>query len=141
LRAVRHRPGKPHARNPGQPGRLLIIVSLLTGRRISKDIAMTGEISLRGLVLPVGGIKEKMLAAKRAGIACVLLPEFNRRDLAEIPSKGRAGIRFEFLRTADEALRFALEAKDPAVFAVGEPHVEPAIAEQRVNGSAESVVV
>ncbi|MGH7887859.1 MAG: endopeptidase La, partial [Candidatus Binatia bacterium] len=59
------------------------LVSLLSGRRISKDIAMTGEISLRGLVLPVGGIKEKMLAAKRAGISCVLLPELNRRDLEE----------------------------------------------------------
>src|SRR5258706_4517051 len=66
------------------------LVSLLTGRRISKDVAMTGEISLRGLVLPVGGIKEKMLAAKRAGISCVLLPELNRRDLEEIFVAGRA---------------------------------------------------
>ena len=65
------------------------LVSLLTGRRISKDVAMTGEISLRGLVLPVGGIKEKMLAAKRAGISRILLPELNRRDLEEIPAAGR----------------------------------------------------
>src|SRR5262249_36174392 len=60
------------------------LVSLLTGRRVSKDVAMTGEISLRGLVLPVGGIKEKVLGAKRAGISCVLLPELNRKDLEEI---------------------------------------------------------
>jgi ATP-dependent Lon protease len=92
------------------------LVSLLRGRRISKDVAMTGEISLRGLVLPVGGIKEKMLAAKRAGISCVLLPELNRRDLAEIPPAGRAGIRFEFLTTADEALRLALEPEAPGEF-------------------------
>ena len=96
------------------------LVSLLTGRRISKDVAMTGEISLRGLVLPVGGIKEKMLAAKRAGISCVLLPELNRRDLEEIPAAGRDGIRFEFLKTADEALRLALEPEAPHGFSPGE---------------------
>ncbi len=96
------------------------LVSLLTGRRISKDVAMTGEISLRGLVLPVGGIKEKMLAAKRAGISCVLLPELNRRDLEEIPSAGREGIRFEFLQTADEALRLALEPEAPSGFSPGD---------------------
>lgn len=112
------------------------IVSLLTGRKISKDAAMTGEISLRGLVLPVGGIKEKVLAAKRAGISCVLLPEFNRRDLEEIPSAGRAGIRFEFLKTADEALRLALEPEAPGDFSPGEPLAAPAIPEQRVNGIA-----
>jgi ATP-dependent Lon protease len=96
------------------------LVSLLTGRRISKDVAMTGEISLRGLVLPVGGIKEKMLAAKRAGISCVLLPELNRRDLEEIPAAGRDGIRFEFLKTADEALRLALEPEAPSGYSPGE---------------------
>jgi len=96
------------------------LVSLLTGRRISKDVAMTGEISLRGLVLPVGGIKEKMLAAKRAGISCVLLPELNRRDLEEIPPAGREGIRFEFLQTADEALRLALEPEAPSGFSPGD---------------------
>jgi ATP-dependent Lon protease len=85
------------------------IVSLLLQRRISKDVAMTGEISLRGLILPVGGIKEKVLAAKRAGISCVLLPELNRKDLEEIPIPARAGIRFEFLKTVDEALELALE--------------------------------
>ena len=96
------------------------LVSLLTGRRISKDVAMTGEISLRGLVLPVGGIKEKMLAAKRAGISSVLLPELNRRDMEEIPTSGREGIRFEFLTTADEALMLALEPEPPGDFSPSE---------------------
>jgi len=96
------------------------LVSLLTGRRISKDVAMTGEISLRGLVLPVGGIKEKVLAAKRAGISCVLLPELNRRDMEEIPTSGREGIRFEFLKTADQALLLALEPEAPGGFSPGE---------------------
>jgi ATP-dependent Lon protease len=85
------------------------LVSLLTGRRVRKDVAMTGEISLRGLVLPVGGIKEKILAAKRAGISCVLLPQLNRKDLEEIPAAVRESLRFEFLETVDEALSLALE--------------------------------
>jgi ATP-dependent Lon protease len=89
------------------------LVSLLTGRRISKDVAMTGEISLRGLIVPVGGIKEKVLAAKRAGISCVLLPELNRKDMEEVPAPACAGIRFEFLKTVDEALRLALETESP----------------------------
>src|SRR5262247_3831144 len=85
------------------------LVSLLTGRRVSHEVAMTGEISLRGLVLPVGGIKEKVLAAKRAGLSCVLLPELNRKDVEEIPATARESLRFEFLKTVDEALSLALE--------------------------------
>jgi ATP-dependent Lon protease len=85
------------------------LVSLLTGRRVRNDVAMTGEISLRGLVLPVGGIKEKMLAAKRAGISTVLLPKLNRKDLEEISPTGREGMHFEFLETVDQALALALE--------------------------------
>jgi ATP-dependent Lon protease len=97
------------------------LVSLLTGKCVSKDVAMTGEISLRGLVLPVGGIKEKMLAAKRAGITCVLLPELNRKDLEDVPPLAREGIRFEFLKTVDEALRLALEHDARSGFSPGEP--------------------
>src|SRR5258706_9386162 len=85
------------------------LVSMLLGQRVRKDVAMTGEISLRGLVLPVGGIKEKVLAAKRAGISCVLLPAMNKRDLEEIPAAALEGIRFEFLTTIDQALEYALE--------------------------------
>ena len=85
------------------------LVSLLLGQRVNKDVAMTGEISLRGLVLPVGGIKEKVLAAKRAGITTVLLPALNRRDLEDIPPSAGAGIRFEFVDNVDAALEHALE--------------------------------
>ena len=85
------------------------LVSLLTGRRVKKDVAMTGEISLRGLVLPVGGIKEKVLAAKRAGIRRVLLPRLNGKDLEELPAPARTALQFEFLETVDEALMLAFE--------------------------------
>jgi ATP-dependent Lon protease len=85
------------------------LVSLLTGRRVRNDVAMTGEISLRGLVLPVGGIKEKVLAAKRAGIARVLLPALNARDLEEMTEEMKAGLRFELVELADQALVHALE--------------------------------
>lgn len=81
---------------------------------------MTGEISLRGLVLPIGGIKEKVLAAKTAGISCVLLPELNKRDMEEIPPAAREGIRFEFLKTVDEALALALESESSSDFASSE---------------------
>ena len=74
------------------------IVSLLTGRRISKDVAMTGEISSARLGLPVGGIKEKVLAAKTAGISCVLLPELNRRDMEEIPTCGTREYSFRVFK-------------------------------------------
>jgi ATP-dependent Lon protease len=90
------------------------LVSLLLGRRVSKEVAMTGEISLRGLVLPVGGIKEKVLAAKRAGLSRVLLPALNRRDLEDIPPNAVQDLRFEFLDTVDDALKFALEDEDSA---------------------------
>src|SRR5262252_5276074 len=96
------------------------IVSLLLGKRVSKDVAMTGEISLRGLVLPVGGIKEKVLAAKRAGIPCVLLPDLNRKDLEDIPPSALKGIRFEFLKTVDDAMALALETQAPGNLPAGE---------------------
>ncbi len=88
----------------------LAVASLLTGRRVRSDVAMTGEISLRGLVLPVGGIKEKALAALRAGIHTVLLPARNRKDLEEIPESARAQLGFVWLETVDDALQHALES-------------------------------
>jgi ATP-dependent Lon protease len=69
---------------------------------------MSGEITLRGQVLPVGGVKEKLLAAKRAGVQCVVLPEGNRQDVLDIPPKLRRGLRFVFARTMDEVLAVAL---------------------------------
>src|SRR5438552_17125911 len=83
---------------------------------------MTGEISLRGLVLPVGGIKEKVLAAMRAGIRRVMLPARNRKDLEEVPAEAKEKIEFAFLQDVDEAVRAVLEprpeAKTPAVYAL-----------------------
>ncbi len=84
------------------------LVSLLTERPIRSDIAMTGEITLRGKVLPVGGIKEKVLAARRAGIRHVILPRKNEKDLAEIPEELRKEITFYFVDTMDQVLELAL---------------------------------
>jgi len=85
------------------------IVSLLTGARVRHDVAMTGEISLRGRVLPIGGVKEKTLAAHRAGIKRVLLPERNKADLEEVPREVRDELEFVFVHKLDEVLAAALE--------------------------------
>jgi ATP-dependent Lon protease len=85
------------------------LVSLFTGRIARNDTAMTGEISLRGLVLPIGGIKEKVLAAVRAGITNVLLPARNRKDLEDVPEAARRQVHFVFLETVDDAIMSALE--------------------------------
>ncbi|MGA2042868.1 MAG: endopeptidase La [Roseiarcus sp.] len=87
----------------------MALVSLMTDRTLRKDTAMTGEISLRGLVLPVGGIKEKVIAAQRAGIGRVLLPARNRRDFEEIPDETRRQLEFVWLERLDEAVDVALE--------------------------------
>jgi ATP-dependent Lon protease len=84
------------------------LVSLLTGRTARNDVAMTGEISLRGLVLPIGGIKEKVLAAARAGINTVLLPARNRKDLEDVPEAARKAVKFVWLETVDDAVAAAL---------------------------------
>jgi ATP-dependent Lon protease len=84
------------------------LTSLLAGRPVRSDTAMTGEISLRGLVLPVGGIKEKVLAAMRGGIETVLLPARNRKDLQDVPEGARARLRFVWLETVDDAVQHAL---------------------------------
>ena len=84
------------------------LTSLLTGRPVRSDIAMTGEISLRGLVLPIGGVKEKVLAALRAGITTVMLPRRNQRDLDDIPSDARAQLTFVWMDEVDDAIATAL---------------------------------
>jgi ATP-dependent Lon protease len=84
------------------------LTSLLLGRPVRADVAMTGEITLRGLVLPVGGIKEKVLAARRAGIREVILPERNRKDLVDVPSEARGKLRFRFARNVDDVLAAAI---------------------------------
>jgi len=85
------------------------VASLLSGRKVRDDVAMTGEISLRGLVLPVGGIKEKVLAALRAGIKCVMLPARNRKDFEDIPQQAREQLEFVWLEKVEDALDVALE--------------------------------
>jgi ATP-dependent Lon protease len=85
------------------------LVSLLTGRTVRSDTAMTGEISLRGLVLPIGGVKNKVLAAVRAGITTVMLPERNKKDYEDVPEAARNAVRVVWLSTVDDAIAAALE--------------------------------
>jgi ATP-dependent Lon protease len=90
----------------------LALVSLLTGRAVPPYVAMTGEITLRGRVMPVGGIKEKVLAASRAGATRILLPARNKSDLEEIPAEIRKKLTFRFVNTLKPAIRFAMEETD-----------------------------
>jgi ATP-dependent Lon protease len=84
------------------------IVSVLTGSPVRRDVAMTGEITLRGRVLPIGGLKEKLLAALRGGLKTVLIPKDNEKDLAEIPDNVKQGLEIVPVATVDEALKRAL---------------------------------
>jgi ATP-dependent Lon protease len=85
------------------------LVSLLTRRPIKPHVGMTGEITLRGQVLPVGGVKEKLLAAHRAGLKTIILPMRNEVDLEELPKEVKEKLTFKFVRTIDEVLRYSLE--------------------------------
>jgi ATP-dependent Lon protease len=109
------------------------IVSVLTGIPVKRDIAMTGEITLRGRVLPIGGLKEKLLAALRGGLKTVLIPSENEKDLAEIPDNVKRGLKIIPMRTVDEVLAHALTAplipiewQEPVA-----PPVIPATGEER----------
>jgi ATP-dependent Lon protease len=85
------------------------LLSLFTGRPVRSDVAMTGEITLRGMVLPVGGIKEKVLAAHRAGIKTVILPAANERDLVDVPDNVKKKLKFLFAQRMDQVAEWALE--------------------------------
>ncbi|HVN96285.1 MAG TPA: endopeptidase La [Syntrophorhabdaceae bacterium] len=87
---------------------LVSLVSLITDKPVRNDIAMTGEITLRGLVLPVGGIKQKVLAAKRAGIKNIILPKLNEKDLEEVPESIKENMEFMFIEKMDEAIKISL---------------------------------
>jgi ATP-dependent Lon protease len=91
------------------------IVSALSGRRVRRDVAMTGEITLRGRVLPIGGVKEKLLAAHRAGIKTFILPEKNKRDLIDIPKEVLDTVEIKTVENVDQVLKIALQPWQPAV--------------------------
>jgi ATP-dependent Lon protease len=90
------------------------LISALTGRAVRRDTAMTGEITLRGHILPVGGIKEKVIGAHRAGIRMIIIPEANRHDLDEVPSRVRRQLEFLFVHQVDEALLAVLRSPEPS---------------------------
>jgi ATP-dependent Lon protease len=114
------------------------IASALTRIPVRRDIAMTGEITLRGKVLPIGGLKEKLLAAHRAGIFEVLLPKDNQKDIAEVPENLRSAMKLHFVDTMDEVLKIALERPLPeieveateAIVPITPPSAEPPAARQ-----------
>jgi ATP-dependent Lon protease len=84
------------------------LVSLLTDRPVRSDVGMTGEVSLRGQVLPIGGLKQKILAAHRAGLTTVIFPQLNEADLDEVPEDIRKVMTFHMAETVDEVLKYAL---------------------------------
>jgi ATP-dependent Lon protease len=94
---------------------LTAMASILTGRPVRDDVAMTGEITLRGKVLPIGGIKEKVLGAHRAGLRRVLIPSHNEADLDDIPADLRKQMAFVMLESIDQVLREALMPKRPVL--------------------------
>jgi len=100
----------------------MALVSLLTDRTIRSDTAMTGEISLRGLVLPVGGIKEKVVAAHSAGIRRVMLPARNRKDFDDIPEEVRNQVEFIWLERVEEAVAAALDTAEAEKAAPEDAH-------------------
>jgi len=87
------------------------LVSLLLDKPTHPDVAMTGEITLRGLVLPVGGLKEKILAAKQAGIKTVILPQRNKKDIPENPAEAKKDIKFVYAKTTNDVLKSALDSQ------------------------------
>jgi ATP-dependent Lon protease len=91
------------------------IVSVLTGIPVRRDVAMTGEITLRGRVLPIGGLKEKLLAAMRAGIKTVFIPKENEKDLADIPESVKKGLEINPVSHVDEVIMRALARKPEAI--------------------------
>jgi len=95
----------------------LALVSLLADKPVRADVAMTGEISLRGLVLPIGGVKEKVLAALRAGIRTVMLPKRNAKDLEDVPAAAREKLEFVWLENVEDAVRCAMGAEVKQLFA------------------------
>jgi len=115
------------------------VVSALTKIPVDRDIAMTGEITLRGKVLPIGGVKEKILAAHRAGNRTVLLPRDNEKDLSEIPANVQEDVAIRFVETMDEVLDLALERKIEGIRALASEPQETQGLETTIEGDRESL--
>jgi ATP-dependent Lon protease len=98
----------------------LAMVSLLSGKPVRSDVAMTGEISLRGLVMPIGGVKEKVLAAQRAGITTVMLPRRNEKDLEDVPADAREKLKFVLLDQVEDAVRNGMGVEPETLFTKAE---------------------
>ncbi len=108
-------------------GMCTAIISVLTGIPVRADVAMTGEITLRGQVLPIGGLKEKLLAAHRGGIRIVIIPDENARDLKEIPDNIKRDLDIRPVKWMDDVMKIALErVPEPIDEAVVQPIVESA---------------
>ncbi len=116
------------------------IVSVLTGTAVRRDVAMTGEITLRGRVLPIGGLKEKLLAALRGGIKIVIIPEENEKDLAEISDNVKSELEIIPVSTVDDVLKHALVRPLTPIEWDSEANVEPVVATSVDDGDADSLV-
>jgi ATP-dependent Lon protease len=84
------------------------IISCLTGKEVDANVAMTGEVTLRGKALPIGGLREKSLAALRSGIKHIIVPIDNKKDVSELPEEVKKSLKISFMKTVDEALAIAL---------------------------------
>jgi ATP-dependent Lon protease len=114
------------------------IISVLTGIPVRRDVAMTGEITLRGRVLPIGGLKEKLLAALRTGLKTVIIPAENEKDLADIPDNVKKGLEIVPVSNMEEVLKIALiRAPVPVVW---EEPEEPAQTRRAEDGSEDAVM-
>ena len=112
-------------------------MSVLTGIAVRKDVAMTGEITLRGRVLPIGGLKEKLLAALRGGLKHVLIPKDNEKDLADIPDNVKRGLEIIPVSTVDDVLKHALVRELEPIEWKEPESVEPAVAKPQADGGGE----
>lgn len=110
---------------------LTAIVSLLSGRRLKQGIGMTGEITLRGNVLPIGGVREKLTAAHRAGLTHIILPFENKKDMEDVPDKVKNDLKISFVKEMDQVMEIALQ-KEPSI----PPATGPGPAEKLANGNA-----
>jgi ATP-dependent Lon protease len=109
------------------------LVSALARMPTRRDVAMTGEITLRGKVLPIGGVKEKVLAAHRAGMKTIILPKDNEKDLADIPKNVLDALDIYRVETMDEVLRIALEGPLPSLRPAPEAAAQPPVADDAIT--------